>query len=420
MTATDTEASRIVVAADRLVTGPDPTVIRDAAVEIQGGHITAVGSRGDAASIDIDLGARTLVPGMIDAHVHLAKWPEGGGPLPHHQTPQQQLIQTISNAQRLLRVGVTAVRDLGSPGDIVSQAREAVDRDTLQGCRIQTSNEVLTITGGHGNSFGTECDDELALRVAVRQHVKQGSDWIKLMASGGFTNPYRSERETPYSPLFTPEELGTAVREAHRFGLPVTAHCHGRDAIAAAFEAGVDTLEHATFADKPVARVDLDLARAIGEAGVPVVPTTNNYWLGKGLPWAPLDVALANLKLLHDCGITLVAGTDMGLHSTVPERYVDGLVTMARAGIPPHDIFAAATSHAAAALQRGDDLGRVEPGYRADLVALDGDPLLDVEAYGRVDWVMKGGTLVHSAGPAAPEGARPEWSGVHLFGNDNR
>ena len=411
----------LVVAADRILLSPHEPPLRNGAVLVRDGRIEAVGPAGDFDAPDVDLGGRTLSAGLIDAHVHLAKWPGGGGPLPHQQTPVMQLIQVISHAQRFLRVGVTAVRDLGGAGTIVGTARDALAAGSFLGCRIQAANEVITITGGHGNSFGMECDDELSLRRAVRQHVKQGSDWIKVMASGGFTNPYRSERATPYAPLFSAAEMNAVVAEAHRFGLPATAHCQGRDAIAQAFEAGVDTLEHVSFAEQPVAVVDLDLARAIGERGVPVVPTTNNYWLTVGVPWAPRDVALANLKLLYDCGIALAAGTDMGLPTTTPETYADGLEVMAVAGIPLVDVFAAATTVAARAIGMGDHLGPIAPGMAADLVALDGASLQDVTAYSRVEWVMVDGRGAPSAADdrrSAPAPPPRAWSGVHLFEED--
>ncbi|WP_432563594.1 amidohydrolase family protein [Kineococcus sp. SYSU DK003] len=409
-----------VVAADRVVTAPGRPVLRRAAVLVHDGRIAAVGARDDFGAPDVDLGERTLVAGLIDAHVHLAKWPEGGGPLPHQQTVEGQLLQTVSHVQRFLRQGVTAVRDLGSPNGVVGTVRDAVEAGTVLGCRVQTANEVITITGGHGNSFGMECDDDTALRRAVRTHVKQGSDWIKIMASGGFTNPYRSERETPYAPLFDEHQVRLLVDEAHRFGLPATAHCQGREAIAQAFEAGVDTLEHLSFAAKPVAVVDQDLARAIGQAGTPVVPTTNNYWLTVGVPWAPKDVALANLKLLHDCGIALAAGTDMGLPTTTPETYAAGLEVMAVAGLPLEDVLAAATTVAARAIGREDSMGRLDVGLCADMVALDGNPLDDVSAYSRPTWVMVGGRTAPSAADEAvwrPEPAGAAWSGVHLFGD---
>lgn len=409
----------VVIAADRLIVSSYQPVVPDAAVLVRGGKITGVGRREDFEHIDVDLGDRTLSAGMIDAHVHLPKWPEGGGPLPHLQTVEQQLVQTVRNAQRLLANGVTAVRDLGSAGTVVSTVREAVSSGAFHGPRIETSNEVITITGGHGFAFGKECDNEHEIRKAVRGHVRQGADWVKMMASGGFSNPYHSEQETPFAPLFSPQEMKTMVDEAHRFGLPVAAHCQAKEAIAAAFEAGVDTIEHASFAAKPMAKVDQDLARAIAEGGVPVVPTTNNYWLEQGVPWAPLDVAIKNVGILFDCGITLIAGTDMGLPTTTPQTYAQGLEVLALAGVPLPDIHAAATENAAAAM-KWTDCGRVAEGLRADLVAFEGNPLEDIYSYARVDWVMAHGVpcaVRPDRAPASPAPPPAGWSGVFLFGD---
>ena len=420
-TASATEEHRaIVIAADRVQALPHAPTIYKGAVLVRNGLIEAVGQASDLGPADVELGDRTLIAGMIDAHVHLSSWPDGPRPLPNHQTSEMQVMKVISNAQRFLRVGVTSVRDLGGPGTVVGSVRDAIANRTLTGCRIQTSDEVITITGGHGNAFGMECDDATSMRRAVRQHVKQGSDWIKIMASGGFTNPYRSEKETPFAPLFDAEEMRTIVAEAHHFGLPATAHCQGRESIILAFEAGVDTLEHVSFADKPHAVVDQDVARAIADKKIPAVPTTNNYWLTKGVPWAPIDIALANLKILYDCGIILAAGTDMGLPSTTPETYADGLAVMAVAGIPLRDVLAAATTAAALVVGQPEQVGQITPGYVADLVALDGDPLSDVDAYKRVAWVMIDGQIVSSrnddrfSSPSLPESG---WNGVHLFGD---
>jgi imidazolonepropionase-like amidohydrolase len=410
----------VIIAADRIITSPHQPVIQHGAVVVRNGKIEAVGSASDFDEPDVDLGDKTLTAGFIDAHVHLAKAAEGPSVLPHHQTSTMQMMQAISNAQRFLRVGVTSVRDLGSPNGIVGMVRDAIDNGTIKGARIRTSNEVITITGGHGYAFGMEVDDLDAMKQAVRRHVKQGSDWIKVMASGGFTNPYRSEKETPFTPLFSLDEMRVIVAESHRFGIPVTAHCQGRESIENAFFGGVDTIEHASFAAHPVAFVDQDLARAIGLKKVPVVPTTNNYWLGQGVPWAPLDIALTNLKILYDCGVVLAAGTDMGLPSTTPETYADGLTAMALAGIPLADVLAAATTNGAQAIGRPLDEGHVAVGFVADLVAMDGNPLEDIGAYSRVTWTMAGGNAF--AVEAETHQSRPflghkAWSGVHLFGD---
>jgi imidazolonepropionase-like amidohydrolase len=236
------------------------------------------------------------------------------------------------------------------------------------------------------------------LRRAIRSHAAQGSDWIKVMASGGFVNPKRSEGAAVYRPLFSTEEMTVIVDEAHSYGMPVAAHCQNKDSIEIAFRAGVDTIEHATFAARPHASVDERLASEIADSGRYVVPTVNNYWLTVGVPWAPQDIALANLRRLYDLGVRLVAGTDMGIPTTTPELYAEGLMVFAKIGMDPRDILASATSAAAAAIQRADTAGEIRPGASADMVALSGDPLTDPRAYSRVRWVMKGGQTVVQPG----------------------
>lgn len=407
----------VVVHAGAVLADPYGTPVRPGAVVVRDGLVRWVGGAAETRGPDLDLGDVWLVPGFVDSHVHLASWPDGGAPKPHQQTESMRLVQAVSNVQRLLRAGVTTVRDLGTAGTVAGQVRDAVEDRTLIGPRLVTANQPVTITGGHGCYYGIECDDETEIRRAVRQHVKQGSDWVKVMASGGFSNAYRFEGKAPYQPLFDAVEMRTLVTEAHRFGLPVAAHCQSASAIQVAFEAGVDTLEHCTFADIPHARLDEDLVRAIADSGRPVVPTVNNYWLAQGVPWAPKDIAVANLARLHELGVRLVAGTDMGLPTTTPERYADGLDVLAAADLAPREILAAATSAAAEAIGLGDVAGALRPGMSADLVALDGNPLDDVGSYHRVRWVMVRGhsPFSHHREALSSRGPRPEaWSGVHI------
>lgn len=155
--------------------------------------------------------------------------------------------------------------------------------------------------------------------------------------------------------------------------------------------AGVDTIEHATFSARPRATVDEALVAEIAAAGRYVIPTVNNYWLTVGVPWAPADLALANLRRLYDLGIPLVAGTDMGLNTTTPELYAEGLMVFAEIGMDPRDILASATHRAADAIGLADQAGEITAGRTADLVGLDGDPLTDPSAYRRVRFVMRGG-----------------------------
>lgn len=389
---TGSSTGRTVLRAKTVVAGRDLKPLHDAVVVIDNGLVTAVEPFSDHHVVDTDLGDATVVPGLIDAHVHLSSdcGPRFGA-VPDHS---QMLLHAVANAQRFLRAGVTTLRDLGGPLAVGSEVRDAMDQGLLVGPRLLAANRVLTVTGGHGHHMGIECDDVSALRRAVRQLVKDGSDWVKVMASGGFVHFRRSEGDAPYFPLFDLAEMRTIVDEAHRYGLRVAAHCQSRDAIAVAFEAGVDTIEHCTFAAKPHAVLDEDLVRAIAEHGTYVVPTTNNYWLTVGVPWAPKEIALANLRRLYDLGVRLVAGTDMGIPTTTPELYAEGLRVFAEIGMPLAEVLAAATTQAAEALAISHVTGSITPGLSADLVALDGDPLTDVEAYFRPSAVVVRGNVV--------------------------
>jgi imidazolonepropionase-like amidohydrolase len=382
------------IAARRIITRADREPIEHGAIRVSAdGTIDAVGRATDFPSVDTDLGDITLIPGMIDAHVHLSSdCSPAMGWLPGEQQPDAgATLRIVSNAHAFLRVGVTTVRDLGTERGLAGLVRDSASSGELPMARIVTANQPITITGGHCAYMGIACDSTDDLRRAVRMHAAQGSDWIKVMASGGFTNPRRPEGGAIYRPLFTAAEMTFLVEEAHAHGLRVAAHAQSRDSIEIAFRAGVDTIEHATFAARPHATLDEKLVEEIAAAGRPVIPTVNNYWLTVGVPWAPADIALANLRRLYDLGVPLIAGTDMGLNTTTPGLYAEGLMVFAEIGMDPRDILAAATHRAADAIGLSGQAGEISPGRPADLTGLDGDPLADPGAYRRVRYVMKGG-----------------------------
>lgn len=381
----------VVLAASTVIAGNELTAIHDGAVVIEGGAISWVGPATEAPPANYRLDGLTLLPGLIDAHVHL--WSDCGPHLDSRLSESQLLLQMVSNSSRFVRMGVTTVRDLGSPGVLAAELRDAIDDGRLEGPRVVAANRVLTVTGGHGHQMGMECDTPEALRQAVRQLVKDGSDWVKVMASGGFVHFRRSEGIAPYFPLFSLEEMRVVVGEAHKYGMRVAAHCQNREAIEIAFEAGVDTIEHCTFAAKPHAVLDEALVAAIAERGTYVVPTVNNYWLTVGVPWAPREIALANLRRLHELGVRLVAGTDMGIPTTTPETYVEGLRVFAEIGMDFREILRSATTDAAEAIGLGAVTGAIVPGLAADIVAVEGDPLSDIDAYARPRVVVARGHI---------------------------
>lgn len=389
---------RTVIHASTILTGSDFEVLHEGAVVIDDGIISFVGPAGLAPPADHTLTDVTLVPGLIDTHVHL--WTDSGPMSERAGTDSQIMLQMVSNAAAFLRAGVTTVRDLGSPGVLAGELRDAVDVHRVEGPRILAANRVITTTGGHGHQMGIECDDAADLKRAVRQLVKDGSDCIKVMASGGFVHVRRPEGVGPYLPLFSSDEIRLVIDEAHRAGLPVAAHSQNRDAIEMVVAGGIDTIEHCTFSAPPQAVLDERLVERIAASGTPVVPTVNNYWLTVGVPWAPKDVALRNLQRLHELGVRLVAGTDSGIPTTTPDLYPRGLEVFSEIGMNGREILAAATTDAAAAIGLGGTTGSITVGRRADLVALRGDPLTDVGAYSRPAVVIARGRLTWLEEPA--------------------
>lgn len=379
------------IAARRVIVRADREVISPGAVRVADGVVESVGRAADFPSVDTDLGDATLIPGMIDAHVHLSSdCSPAMGYLPGEEHAEAAaVLRIVSNAHAFLRAGVTTVRDLGTEKGLAGFVRDT--GAPVPTARILTANQPITITGGHCAYMGITCDSVADLRRAVRRHAAQGSDWIKVMASGGFTNPRRAEGDAVYRPLFTDEEMSFLVAQAHEQGMRVAAHAQNRASIEQVFRAGVDTIEHATFSARPHATVDEALVAEIAAAGRYVVPTANNYWLTVGVPWAPRDLALANLRKLYELGVPLVAGTDMGLNTTTPSLYAEGLMVFAEIGMDPRDILAAATWRAADAIGLASEAGEIAAGRPADLVALDGDPFTDATAYRRVSFVMRGG-----------------------------
>ncbi len=385
--------------AARVFDGASDGAIEDGAVVVEDGRIVSVGPVGDLARHvkAIDLGDATLLPGLIDAHVHLV-WSASGDPQKVVESESRALtvLRCAANARRHLRAGVTTVRDVGATDGLSVDVARAVELGVIPGPRIIAAGRAIAMTGGHGWFLGREADGPDAVRHAVRDEIKGGASCIKLMASGGVYG----HAEEPGSPQLTVEEMRAGVEEAHKAGKKVAAHAYSPEAIENALKAGVDSIEHGSFIDRKT-------AAKMRELGTYLVPTMSVYAAmdarGSELG-APnyiqrktkevLTATQEALRSAMEAGIKIATGTDCGApghpHGTLPAE----LRLMVEAGATPQQALRFGTSAAAELLGLGDHVGTLEPGKRADLLAVAGDPTSDIRTLREVRLVLRDGSEV--------------------------
>jgi imidazolonepropionase-like amidohydrolase len=385
--------------------------LSDAIIVVDGSKITDIycaqesqlAWRADAEVYD--LSGKYVLPGLIDCHVHLCldarqlELPDLSG-----EKDELLLLQAARNAEAALHAGITTVRDCGAVRAIAWSLRDAVARKLVVAPRLILSGRPLTITGGHAHSWGGEADGVEGVKQAVRQLVKEGADFVKVMLTGGLATPGTDSRY----PSYTAEELKAIVEEAHRFGRRVAAHCHGTPGIARAVEAGLDSIEHATFLDEHYNRTfDPIVAEKIRSAGIWVVPTlagghrnaqrlldADEPLSQTGQIIAQMERKLEIFRHMSLMGLKMAAGTDAG----VPLTYFDDLVLelelMVGQGVPPLQAISLATKAAAELMDRDEEIGTIEPGKEADMLVLGGDPAQNVSMLRDVKMVVQAGKVV--------------------------
>ncbi|MGH3513215.1 MAG: amidohydrolase family protein [Pseudonocardiaceae bacterium] len=368
-------------------------------VLIDAGHIVDIDTTGatpPARAEVVDLGSDVcLLPGLIDAHVHLAfdastDVVAGIGAVDDGQL----LTQMAQAASRALRAGITTVRDLGDRGFLALALREQLDASGDPGPEIVASGPPITIPGGHCHFFGGVASGQQALRAAVRERAERGCDVVKVMVSGGVLTPGSAVHESQYDLT----DLRLIVTEAHGLGLRAAAHVHAPRSIADAVTAGFDTLEHVTFITEDGVAADPATMDAIVESGV-VVSATVGQVPGKGEPppfvTRRLNAVIENWTQLHRCGARIVAGTDAGLGPIKPHDVLPyALGDLTKLGMTNVEALRATTSVAADACGLTGRKGRLIPGADADLLAVTGDPLDDIGAIHNVVAVIRAGRRV--------------------------
>ena len=381
---------------------------RDAAVLVDGERIVAVGpaaelsDRARGAEV-VDLGGATLLPGLINLHVHLGLiLPGAAGDRLKGETLPDLTLRMAANAREALEAGITTVRLLAERGGTDFALRAAIDAGRVPGPRIYTAGMAVGCTGGHGWVSGSmaEADGAAGFRRAAREQIRQGADLIKIMLTGGMAG----QHEAVDTPQLADDELRAVIEVAHAWGRKTTAHAGSARAIEKALDAGLDCVEHGYSLDE----------KAIGtmvERGTWFVPTILVTRCGEFLDkleipdWMRARMAATDathwrsLELAIAAGVKIVPGTDM-----LPAEPFDGTVaTVAelehyvRAGMMAPAALEAATARAAEVLGVADKLGTVEEGKLADLVACDGDPAADISALRALRFVMKGGRVVRNS-----------------------
>jgi len=405
----------VLLRADRLLPHADAPVIEDGAVLAVDGRIAAVGpwaevSRQAAPDVRlVELGDRTLMPGLIDCHVHLAMDGSLTSTVSELTATDAELAcRMVNSARRLLDAGVTTARDLGCRGAVATTIRDAVRDSLVPGPRLQVANAPITVTAGHAWAMGGEADGALEVVREVRIRAKQRTDVIKIMSTGGFM----TAGSRPWHARYTVEELQACVDEAHRLGMPVTTHALGVEGIRRAVEAGVDMIEHCGWVTENGSRFDPEIARRIAERGIVVCPTMNTACLPDPYfcPWDERKALIANLRAMREAGIELVAGTDAGIGLVPFENYADGLDVLADAGMSTREIIAAATHRAAVACRLGAVTGQLATGLAADVVAVPGDPTESIDVLHRPACTLAAGRL-HWCPERTPENLAAEREG---------
>lgn len=390
-------AGHVITDAAQPARGPSTIVVVDGRIQ----SVTAGLNPAPPGARLIDLSSRTILPGLIDAHVHLTSAPGGAWWREAIDTDEYAALLGAHNALVTLRAGFTTVRDLGSSGVVGFALKRAIDEGLVPGPRMLVSGPPLSTIGGHGDVAGFRPEviaaldghntctgaDQCAAR--VRELARAGADVIKFMATGGVL----SQGDRQLGQAFTDAEMRAIVETAHGLGLKVAAHAHADEGIAAAVRAGVDSIEHGTFASPAT----IQLMR---QRGTTLVPTLMAFVgirerLGTGV-YTPLveskvrmtlEVVGRAARLAHDAGVPVVFGTDAAVYPH--GRNAGEFTQLVRyAGMTPAQAIAAATTGAAHLLGLDSEVGRIAPGLSADLIAVDGDPLTDVTRLEHVEFVM--------------------------------
>ena len=397
----------VAIHAGHLVDPASGKVLDDQLIVITGDKVSAVGPMASttvpAGARRIEMGAATLLPGLIDVHVHMTANASDEGLNALVISTPREAINGVGNARRTLEAGFTTVRNVGAGGFSDVALRDAINEGQIEGPRMLVSGPAIGSTGGHADdnllpfeyrrSSDGAADGPWALRAKVRQNCKYGADVIKFMSTGGVL----SHGDSVGGQQLTQEEMNAIVEEAHMWGRKVAVHAHGAAGIKGAIIAGADSIEHSSLIDDE----GIKLAKAHGTY-LSMDIYNDDFILAEGekngIEPASMDkereigkLQRENFAKAFKAGAKMAFGTDAGVypHGDNARQFS----TMVRFGMTPMQAIQAATVSAADLLGWSDKVGRIAPGYYADLIAVEADPIKDVKSLEHVTFVMKGGVI---------------------------
>ena len=404
-------SQKTVIYCGQLIDVNNLQVLKEMTIVTDGNKITDV-VKGYAAADKtdkiIDLKNKTVMPGLMDMHVHMEHETNPNRYLQEFtMNPADHAFESVSFAERTLLAGFTTVRDLGGSGVNIS-LRNAINKGLIKGPRVYTAGKAIATTGGHADpTNGYRADlmgdpgpkDGVAngpdeCRKAVRERYKEGSDWIKITATGGVL----SVAKDGAGAQFTDEELKAIVSTAKEYGFKVAAHAHGAEGMKRAIKAGVTSIEHGTFMDDEA----ISLFKQYGTWYVPTIIAGKSVADSAKIPgYFPAVIVPKAMETgpkiqstfakAYKAGVKIAFGTDAGVYAH--GKNWKEFVYMTEAGMPILEAIKAATLNASELLGVKDQLGSIDKGKLADIIAVDGDPTKDVQSMGKVKFVMKNGVV---------------------------
>lgn len=387
-----------------LFDGTGSPILKNAYLIINNKRIEKIGANFSSENTHdikvLDAGHQYIIPGLIDSHVHCSF--SGNPNMVNEMLEMSDLditVLTINNFQKLLKYGVTFIRDVGEKNYIVTRLKKYVQNKSIAGPGILSAGEIITMTGGHGDLQGLGCasDGITANTKAARKQLKNGTDLLKVIATGGVMTPgvdvnaYQSEIE----------EMAAVVHEAHKVNKRVAVHAHGTQGIKNAVKAGVDSIEHCTLLDE-------EGKDMIIEKGIFVVPTLSAVYNitqvnPHAVPPESLEKALEveqahyrSVKMLYESGAKIAMGTDAGTpFNEHGKSALLELELLVKAGISPAEVLTIATKNSSELLKIDKDYGTLEPGKFADFIILNADPTENISNIRKISQVFKHGKSIN-------------------------